>query len=201
MARRFTGGKLVIASHNLGKVREIRELLSPFGADAVSGRDLGLDEPEETGATFRENAEIKARAAASASGLPAVADDSGLVVPALGGEPGIHSARWGGSDKDFALAMAKVEGALAGKSDRRAHFVCALALCWPDGHCETFEGTVHGHLVWPPRGDRGFGYDPMFVADGYDRTFGEIDPREKDRISHRAAAFRKLVAGCLQPES
>lgn len=195
--RHFTGGRLVIASHNQGKVREIAELLAPFGAEVVSAGELGLDEPEETGLTFVANAELKARAAANASGHPALSDDSGLVVPALGGAPGIHSARWGGEDRDFALAMRKVEEALAGKSDRRAHFVCALSLCWPDGECATFEGTVHGALVWPPRGDRGFGYDPIFIADGHDITFGEMEPAAKHAISHRADAFRKLIAACF----
>jgi XTP/dITP diphosphohydrolase len=195
--RHFTGGRLVIASHNRGKVREIAELLAPFGADVVSAGDLGLDEPEETGLTFVANAELKARAAATASGLPALSDDSGLVVPALGGAPGIHSARWGGEGRDFGLAMRKVEEALAGKSDRRAHFVCALSLCWPDGTCDTFEGTVHGTLVWPPRGERGFGYDPIFVPEGHAVTFGEMDPAAKHAISHRADAFRKLITACF----
>ncbi len=195
--RRFTGGRLVIASHNQGKVREIAELLAPFGAEVVSAGELGLDEPEETGRTFVANAELKARAAAMASGCPALSDDSGLVVPALGGAPGIHSARWGGEGRDFALAMRKVEEALAGKSDRRAHFVCALSLCWPDGTCATFEGSVHGVLVWPPRGDRGFGYDPIFMADGHSITFGEMEPAAKHAISHRADAFRKLIAACF----
>lgn len=197
MRRHFAGGRLVIASHNRGKVREIAELLAPFGADVVSAGDLGLDEPEETGLTFVANAELKARAAATASGLPALSDDSGLVVPALGGAPGIHSARWGGEGRDFGLAMRKVEEALAGKSDRRAHFVCALSLCWPDGTCDTFEGTVHGTLVWPPRGERGFGYDPIFVPEGHAVTFGEMDPAAKHAISHRADAFRKLITACF----
>jgi XTP/dITP diphosphohydrolase len=164
----------------------------------VSAADLGLPEPEETGSTFAANAEIKARAAADGSGLPALADDSGLAVAALDGDPGIFSARWAGPGKDFAVAMRRVEDALAGNPDRRAHFVCALALCWPDGHCEIFEGTVHGTLVWPARGSRGFGYDPMFVPEGHDMTFGEMDPDHKHRISHRAEAFRKLVEGCFK---
>jgi XTP/dITP diphosphohydrolase len=195
--RHFAGGRLVIASHNRGKVREIADLLGPFGADVVSAGELGLDEPEETGETFVANAELKAWAAAQASGSPALSDDSGLVVPALGGAPGIHSARWGGEGRDFALAMRKVEEALAGKADRRAHFVCALSLCWPDGECATFEGAVYGALVWPPRGRRGFGYDPIFMADGYDITFGEMEPAAKHAISHRACAFRKLIAACF----
>ncbi|MGZ8996550.1 MAG: RdgB/HAM1 family non-canonical purine NTP pyrophosphatase [Rhodospirillales bacterium] len=197
MTRHFAGGRLVIASHNRGKVREIADLLAPFGADVAAAGDLGLDEPEETGETFVANAELKARAAARASGLPALADDSGLVVPALDGAPGIHSARWGGEARDFRLAMRKVEEAIAGKSDRRAHFVCALSLCWPDDECATFEGAVHGTLVWPPCGDHGFGYDPIFLADGYAITFGEMEPAAKHAISHRADAFRKLIAACF----
>lgn len=197
MARRIEGGRLVIASHNPGKVREIAELLEGFGVEVVSAGDLGLDEPEETGTTFAANAELKARAAAEASGLPALADDSGLAVDALGGEPGIYSARWAGPDKDFGVAMQSVEDRL-GDKDRRAKFVCALALAWPDGHVETVEGTVAGELVWPPRGDRGFGYDPMFIADGYVVTFGEMEPATKHAISHRADAFRKLTALCFE---
>lgn len=197
MARRFAGGRLVIASHNKGKVREIGELLAPFGVEAVSAADLGLPEPEETGDTFIANAELKARAAAKAANLPALADDSGLEVAALDGRPGIHSARWAGPDKDFTAAMKKIETEVAGNADRRANFACALALCWPDGHCETFLGRVDGRLVWPPRGNKGFGYDPMFVADGMTRTFAEIEPDAKHTISHRADAFRKLVAACF----
>ncbi len=197
MARRFEGGRLVIASHNPGKVREIAELLVPLGADVVSAAELNLIEPEETGKTFVANALLKARAAAEAAGMAALADDSGLAVAALGGEPGIYSARWAGPDKDFTLAMEQVEHKLADKDDRRAHFVCALALGWPDGHTETFEGFVHGELVWPPRGDKGFGYDPVFVAGGHDLTFGEMAPADKHAISHRADAFRKLVAACF----
>ncbi|MAF96131.1 MAG: non-canonical purine NTP pyrophosphatase, RdgB/HAM1 family [Rhodospirillaceae bacterium] len=196
--RRLKGGPLVIASHNPGKVREIADLLQPFGAEVMSAADLNLAEPIETGATFAENAELKARAAAEASGVPALADDSGLVVAALAGQPGIHSARWAGPDKDFRAAMQKVEDELQGQDDRRAHFVCALALCWPDGHMEAFEGAVHGTLVWPPRGTGGFGYDPVFVADGHDVTFGEMAAAEKHRISHRARAFRKLVDACFR---
>jgi XTP/dITP diphosphohydrolase len=195
--RRLGKERVVIASHNPGKVREIAALLAPLAIDVVPAAALGLAEPEETGDTFAENALIKARSASLGAQLPALADDSGLVVPALGGEPGVHSARWGGPEKDFTLAMAKVEAALAGKSDRRAHFTCALALAWPDGAAEVFEGHVFGRLVWPPRGDRGFGYDPIFVADGMEQTFGEIDPELKYRISHRAAAFRLLLAACL----
>ncbi len=197
MPRHFQDSKLVIASRNPGKVREIAALLEPFRCSVVCAGDLGLDEPEETGTTFAANAELKARAAAVSSGLPALADDSGLAVTVLNGEPGIHSARWAGSVKDFGLAMQKVEDRLSGENDRSAHFACALALCWPDGHMETFEGRVDGTLVWPPRGERGFGYDPVFRADGYDITFGEMDPEDKHCISHRADAFRKLVDGCF----
>ena len=196
-ARRFTGGRLVIATHNPGKLVEISELLSPFGVAVVGAAALGLPEPEETGATFEANAELKARAAAEASKLPALADDSGLVVPALGGAPGIYSARWAGVGRDFRHAMARVERELAGTRDRRAHFVAALALAWPDGHVDTFRGEVHGVLTWPPRGERGFGYDPMFVPDGETSTFGEMEPARKHAMSHRAAAFRKLVATCF----
>ena len=198
MARHFEHGKLVIASHNPGKVREIGDLLRPYDVDVVSAAELNLEEPEETGTTFIANAELKARFVTEASGLPALSDDSGLAVKALGGDPGVVSARWAGPGKDFGLAMQRVEDGLMGRTDRQAHFACALALCWPDGHCETFEGTVHGTLVWPPRGERGFGYDPMFVAEGRDITFGEMDPDEKHQISHRADAFRKLVAACFK---
>jgi len=198
MIRRPGLGRLVIASHNAGKVREIGELLAPYGVIVVSAGELGLAEPEETGATFVANAELKARAAAAAAGLPALADDSGLAVDALGGEPGIYSARWGGPAKDFGLAMAKVNERLGSAADRRARFVCALALAWPDGACATFEGVVEGDIVWPPRGSQGFGYDPIFQALGHGVTFGEMDPAAKHAISHRADAFRKLVAGCFE---
>ncbi|MGE5148191.1 MAG: RdgB/HAM1 family non-canonical purine NTP pyrophosphatase [Candidatus Eiseniibacteriota bacterium] len=201
MSRRLAAARLVIASHNRGKVREIAELMQPYGIDVVSAGALGLAEPEETGTSFAENAALKAHAAATASGLPALADDSGLVVPALGGAPGIHSARWAGPTRDFGHAMAEVERKLealgATGDERRAHFVCALALAWPDGHAEIFEGEVHGHLVWPPRGDRGFGYDPVFLPDGRNETFGEMAPDAKHAISHRANAFKKLIAACL----
>ena len=197
-ARRFGEPRLVIATHNKGKLAEIADLLGPFRVETVGAGRLGLPEPEETGASFEANASLKAHAAADASGLPALADDSGLVVPALGGEPGIYSARWAGPQRDFALAMRTVEDRLRGIPDRRAHFVAALALAWPDGHAEVFRGKAHGVLIWPPRGDKGFGYDPMFRPDGYTRTFGELDPAEKHRISHRADAFRKLVAACFQ---
>lgn len=195
--RKLPPGKLVIASHNKGKIREIAELLGPYGITPVSAGDLGLPEPEETGTSFVANAELKALAAADLSGLVALADDSGLAVEALNGDPGIFSARWGGPEKDFGLAMRKVWDALEAKGpdvSRDAHFVCALTLAWPDGHRQSFEGRVDGTLVWPPRGDRGFGYDPMFVPLGREQTFGEMDPAEKHAMSHRAEAFRKLVA-------
>ena len=214
--RRLEPGRIVIASHNQGKVREIAELLGPYGVEPVSAAELGLPEPDEIGATFIDNADLKARAAADLTGLPALADDSGLCIEALGDRPGIFSARWalagdprvppeGGpgeveGERDFGLAMRRVQESLeaAGPdASRNAHFVCALALCWPDGHSEWFEGRVDGTLVWPPRGDRGFGYDPMFVPAGRDLTFGEMDPAEKHVISHRADAFRKLVDALL----
>jgi len=191
------GARLVIASHNPGKVVEIRELVAPFGIDVVSAGELGLPEPAETGDTFAANAALKARAAATGARLPALADDSGLVVPALDGAPGIYSARWAGPSKDFALAMRKVETALGGNPDRRAAFVCALAVAWPDGTVCDFEGRVDGTLVWPPRGTRGFGYDPMFVPDGGTLSFGEMEPAAKHAISHRALAFRRLVDALL----
>ncbi len=176
--------RLVIATHNPGKLAELRELLAPYGIDAISAGEMGLSEPAEVGTTFRDNARLKAEAAAKASGLPAVADDTGLVVDALGGAPGIHSARWAGPDRNFRRAMEKIEDALRERgagtpSQRQAHFVCALCVAWPDGHVEEFEGRVDGTLVWPPRGDRGFGYDPMFLPDGHQRTFGEMGREEK----------------------
>ena len=198
---RLTPGKLVIASHNEGKVREIRALLSPFGIEPVSARALDLPEPEETGTTFAANALLKAVSACDLSGLPALSDDSGLCVEALGGEPGVYTANWAETadgTRDWMLAMRKVEerlNALGKDVSRRAHFVCTLALVWPDGSDALFEGRVEGALTWPPRGDRGFGYDPVFIPDGYSETFGEIDPDLKHRISHRADAFAKLVAG------
>lgn len=208
-AHRQITGKIVIATHNAGKLREMRELLSLYGIDAVSAGELGLPEPEEPGATFAENAAIKATAAASASGLPAFADDSGLVVDALGGSPGIHSARWAGPDKNFTRAMEAIDSMLRDHgavtpARRSAHFVSALCVAWPDGHTEEFEATVEGTLVWPPRGDAGFGYDPMFLPDGYERTFGEMTSDEKHGLpphglglSHRARAFIKLAEACL----
>ncbi len=200
MARHFSGDTLIIASHNPGKVREIAELLSPFSVTVRSASDLGLDEPEETGITFQENAELKARAAAEATGLPALADDSGIVVAALDGAPGIHSARWGGAAKDFAFAMARVHREIGDDADRSAWFTSVLSLCWPDGHCESFEGRAVGHVVWPPRGDNGFGYDPMFQPDGLDLTFGEMEHAAKEEISHRTDAFRKLITACFAAE-
>ena len=187
----------MVASHNPGKVREINDLVAPYGLDTVAAADLGLAEPVEDGATFIANAEIKARAAAAASGLPALADDSGLAVAALNGAPGIFSARWAGPSKDFSVAMARVEAELQGLDDRRAHFVCVLALAWPDGAVATFEGRVDGTLVFPPRGDKGFGYDPIFLADGQLQTFAELAPAVKHAMSHRADAFGKFVAACL----
>lgn len=205
-------GRLVIATHNTGKQAEMRELLGPFGIEAVSAGELGLPEPDETGTLYAENAAIKARAAARASGLPALADDSGVAVDALDGAPGLFSARWAGKPADFGAAMARVEAELARRGAtrperRRAHFVSALVLAWPDGHEELFEGRVHGRLVWPPRGDQGFGYDPMFQPDGEARTFGEMPAAEKHGIdwdaaepkplSHRARAFLELARACL----
>ena len=199
--RRLIPGKLVLASHNAGKLKEIAPLVTPFGVEPISAGALGLPEPEETGDTFIANAALKALAAATATGLPALADDSGLTVVALGGAPGLYSARWAGEAKDFALAMARVEREWrdSGSYDRGAAFVCALALAWPDGHVETFEGRIFGELVFPPRGDRGFGYDPIFIPEGRQETFAEIDPAEKHAISHRARAFAQLVAHCLTP--
>lgn len=197
--RKLAPGKLVIASHNAGKVKEIAALLAPHGIDTVSAAALDLPEPEETGTTFVMNAELKARAAADLSGLPALADDSGLCVEALNGDPGVYTANWAEtpSGRDWAQAMRRVEDALAAKgpdASRDAHFVCVLALAWPDGHVEWFEGRADGTLTWPPRGNVGFGYDPVFVPEGHDRTYAELDPSEKHAISHRAAAFRQLVS-------
>ena len=200
--RRFAGDTLVIASHNAGKVHEIADLLRPYARHFPPARAFDLADPEETGDTFVANAELKARFVATATALPALADDSGLAVAALDGAPGIHSARWAeGADgtRDFAAAMARLEQRLDGAADRSAAFICALSLAWPDGHCETVEGRVDGALVWPPRGDRGFGYDPVFVPDGHTATFGEMAPVEKHAISHRADAFRRLVSRCFTP--
>ena len=203
MARPLAASRLIVASHNAGKVREIAALLAPLRIEAASAAALGLAEPEETGETFAANAALKARAAALASGEPALADDSGLVVPALDGAPGIYSARWAGPGKDFRVAMTRIDRELAARgvatSDADAHFVCALSLAWPDGHCETMEGRVDGALTWPPRGPHGFGYDPIFVAAGHGESFGEMLPEEKQPLTHRARAFEQLVAACLAP--
>ncbi|RVU36183.1 RdgB/HAM1 family non-canonical purine NTP pyrophosphatase [Hwanghaeella grinnelliae] len=197
MARHFDEKKLVIASHNPGKVREIGELLAPFDVEVVSAGELNLPEPEETETTFIGNAILKAKASATGSGLPALADDSGLAVTALNGDPGIYSARWAGPDKDFGIAMQMVQDDLGDSADRSAKFVCALALAWPDGHVETFQGEVHGAISWPPRGEKGFGYDPIFVPDGHDVTFAEMEPQAKHAMSHRALAFKRLVEACF----
>ena len=208
MARQLTE-LVVIATHNTGKLREMHELLAPYGIATQSAGELGLPEPEETGKTFAENARIKAIAAARASGKPAFADDSGLVVDALDGEPGIHSARWAGPDKDFRAAMNRIQTLLIERGaktpeQRRAHFIAALCLAWPDGHIEDFEGRVDGVAVWPPRGDKGFGYDPLFRPNGFDTTFGQMSAEEKhglppqgQGLSHRARAFMKLAETCL----
>ena len=212
MHRLTRGTKLVVASHNKGKVWEINELLVPYGLNAVSAGELGLAEPEETEPTFEGNAKLKAVAAAVGSGLPALADDSGLEVDCLGGAPGIYSARWAGPGKDFGLAMKKVSEAVRAKGGwpppgtkgpgkkavgPRANFISVLCLAWPDGDCQIFDGKVFGHLVWPARGGNGFGYDPMFVADGETRTYGEMQPAEKYANSHRTRAFAAFKAACL----
>jgi XTP/dITP diphosphohydrolase len=201
---------VVIATHNPGKLAELRELLAPYGIAAQSAGELGLSEPKETGKTFAANARIKAMAAAKATDRPAFADDSGLVVDALGGEPGIHSARWAGPDKDFRFAMNRIQTLLIERGarnaeQRRAHFIAALCLAWPDGHVEQFEGRVDGVAAWPPRGDQGFGYDPLFLPDGFERTFGQMNADEKhglppkgQGLSHRARAFMKLADACLR---
>lgn len=198
MRRLQRGDSLVVASHNPGKIREIDDLLRPYGITPTSAGVLGISEPEETETTFAGNARLKALHCALASGRPALADDSGLEVQALGGAPGIYSARWAGPQKDFGLAMARVERELAARNgERRANFTAALCLAWPDGEAHVFEGKVDGQLVWPPRGDKGFGYDPMFLADGEVLTFGEMEPSKKHAISHRARAFKLFVAACL----
>lgn len=210
MTHRRIAGRLVIATHNAGKLWELQQLLAPHGVDAVSAGDLGLPEPEETETTFRGNAALKARAAALGAGLPAFADDSGLCVDALDGAPGVYSARWAGEPRDFVAACEKVRQELAArgaKAPYRANFTCALAVVWPDGHCEEFEGRVDGELVFPPRGDKGFGYDPIFRPDELDKTFGEMMSAEKHALpgdgsralSHRARAFQALAKACLAP--
>lgn len=207
--RRITG-KIVVATHNPGKLREIRELLLPYRIDAVSAGELGLGEPPERGTTFRANARDKAMSAATASGMPALADDSGLAVEALDGDPGVRSARWAGPAKDFQRAMEMIEEKLRARgacspSQRKAHFICALCIAWPDAQVEEFEAKIEGTLVWPPRGEQGFGYDPMFLPDGHSRTFGEMSSREKHALppigkglSHRARAFLELAEACLE---
>lgn len=209
MSRKLAGA-VVIATHNPGKLAEMRELLAPFGIAVQSAGELGLAEPDETGKTFAANARIKAIAATKITGKPAFADDSGLVIDALGSDPGIHSARWAGPDKDFRFAMNKIQTLLIEcgaktPEQRRAHFMAALCLAWPDGHVEEFEGRVDGVAVWPPRGDRGFGYDPLFMPNGHERTFGQMSANEKhdlppkgEGLSHRARAFMKLADACLR---
>jgi XTP/dITP diphosphohydrolase len=208
--RKLEPGRLVVASHNKGKIREINELLAPYGFDVVSAGDLDLPEPEETGLTFEANAELKAVAAATASGLPSLADDSGFCAEALDGDPGIYSARWAGPDKDFSMAMRNVEELLQQKGattpdKRRGSFVAVLCLAWPDGHQEFFRGEVEGQIVWPPRGEKGFGYDPIFQPDGHEQTFGEMTSdekhgwsRETQALSHRARAFQLFSKACLE---
>ncbi len=205
-ARKLVTDRLVIASHNAGKIREISELIEPFGIQAVRADAFGLPEPEETGMSFIANAELKALAAAQAANLPALADDSGLCVDALGGNPGIHSARWAETktgERCFEFAMQKIEQALNAIADapRMARFMCALSLAWPDGHMESFEGKVEGALIWPPRGDKGFGYDPIFVPQGGTQTFAEIEPEVKHAMSHRADAFTKMMKACLDKKN
>ena len=209
MSRKLAGA-VVIATHNPGKLAEMRELLAPFGIAVQSAGELGLAEPDETGKTFAANARIKAIAATKITGKPAFADDSGLVIDALGSDPGIHSARWAGPDKDFRFAMNKIQTLLIEcgaktPEQRRAHFMAALCLAWPDGHVEEFEGRVDGVAVWPPRGDRGFGYDPLFMPNGHERTFGQMSANEKhdlppkgEGLSHRVRAFMKLADACLR---
>lgn len=198
MARKLSrGGRLVLASHNKGKLREIEALMRPLGIDVVSAGALGLPEPEETAPDFAGNARIKALAAATATNLPALSDDSGFSVASLGGEPGVLSARWAGPSKDFAAAMARVNERLGLHPDRRAWFTAALCMAWPDGHTDTFLGRIDGTAVWPPRGDKGFGYDPMFVPAGGSLTFGEMEPAEKHAISHRARAFAQMLVSCF----
>ncbi|MGE0223499.1 MAG: non-canonical purine NTP pyrophosphatase [Acetobacteraceae bacterium] len=198
MARKLArGARLVLASHNPGKLREIEDLLRPHGIEVVSAGALGLPEPEEDAPDFAGNARIKALAAATASGLPALSDDSGFCVAALGGSPGVLSARWAGPGKDFAVAMQEVNRRVGDAADRRAWFIAALCLAWPDGHTETFIGRVDGSVVWPPRGERGFGYDPVFLPSGASETFGEMEPDAKYAVSHRARAFAQLTASCF----
>ena len=200
MSRKFDGKDLIIASHNEGKVREFRDLFAGLPFHVRSAAELGLREPDETGSTFRANAELKALAAAQSSGEDALADDSGLCVEALNGQPGIYSARWAGPKKDFDFAMEKVRLGLVeeGTLNTRSYFIAGLALAWPDGHIEYFEGRIDGDLVWPPRGRKGFGYDPMFIPDGHEMTFGEMEPDAKHAMSHRARAFTQLINACFK---
>ncbi len=202
MTRKFDGKELVIASHNKGKLREIAALLAPFGVSVTSAAEHGLDEPEETEDSFAGNARIKAHFAAKSTGLPALSDDSGIMVDALGGAPGVYTADWAETPngRDFPMAMEKTWALLEEKNapfPRTARFCCTLCLAWPDGHDEVFEGKVEGSLTWPMRGEKGFGYDPIFIPEGFDITFGEMDPEQKHDMSHRADAFAKLVAGCF----
>lgn len=199
MAQLDTAARLVIATHNKGKLREFAEMLSPYFSAIVSAGDLGLPEPDETGVTFAENALIKAHAAAEAAQSVALADDSGLCVTALGGDPGIYSARWGGPEKDFAAAMARVNRELGNSADRSAHFICCLALAWPDGRAEIFEGRIDGHIAWPPRGAGGHGYDPVFVPEDGAQTFAEMPAEAKHALSHRGRAVQKLLAFLARP--
>ncbi len=212
--RKLDTKTIVVASHNAGKIREIEDLIGPFGFSAKSAAELNFEEPDETGTTFEENATIKALASAKASGLPALSDDSGIVIDALGGAPGVYTANWAETadgTRDFAMAMEKVEKALAERGatetkDRTARFVSVLCLAWPDGHTELFRGEVEGHVVWPPRGQKGFGYDPVFQPEGYEATFGEMSAEEKHgwkpgdaaALSHRARAFKLFVETCLK---
>lgn len=202
--RRFESDTLVVATHNEGKLRELRPLLEPLGIKLYSAKDMELPEPEETEGTFAGNALLKARAATRGSGHVALADDSGLAVQALCGAPGVHSARWAidrddpTAERDFQRAMERVNRELGHNENRKARFICTIALCWPDGHEEYVEGMIDGTLVWPPRGDKGFGYDPMFLPDGYDQTFGEMDPAEKEKISHRRIAIEKILDKCFR---
>jgi XTP/dITP diphosphohydrolase len=198
MTKKFTGRKLLIASGNSGKLQEIAQLLAPFPIEIVSTKEFNLLEPEETGNTFIENAAIKARYYGDRTGLPALADDSGLCISALGGKPGIHSARWAEANKGFTMAMSKIEAELVNKADKSAYFACALSLYWPeDNHFENVEGRVDGLLTFPPRGKNGFGYDPIFIANNYSKTFAEMHHTEKHKISHRANAFQKLITRCF----
>lgn len=199
--RKFSDKTLVVATHNKGKAVEISRLLSGYADDFKTADEMGLPEPEETGLTFIDNAVLKAVAAAKGSGFPALADDSGISVNALGGQPGIYSARWAitkDGSRDFNYAMKRVQDELGDNPDRGAKFICAMALAWPDGHVETVEGEISGALVWPPRGEKGFGYDPVFVPDGYDVTFAEMDSAQKEKISHRTRAFEMLIEKCFR---